>query len=267
MFEMFEQFEKQGQEQGFSEVASGAPSREVFVISAGGSLFFDEKPLSSKIAKFCETINRLHSEGFRFVVVVGGGKVTRNYVAALKSFGANNFLQDQLGIMLTRANAMVFVQALDNSFKEVLTHPKEAFEVLEKGKIPVFGGVFPFFTTDAVAALICEVVGGTFVNLTDVDGVYSSDPQKNPAAKFFDTISYEKLISLVKLAGSKPGQNMVLDLASCMILKRSNIKGVVLNGENLENFEAMVRGQEFRGTVIFGENEQSGIEDQVQEFD
>ena len=274
MFEIFENFAQQNEEADTqredgafsqnSQVPFGAP---VFVVSAGGSLFFCEKPITPKIAKFCETINRLHSEGFRFVIVSGGGRIARNYAGALKSFGANNFDQDQLGIAVTRINARLFVEALDQSCDEVLTHPKEALEVLEKGKIPVIGGLFPFFTTDAVAALICEVVGGTFVNLTDVDGVFNADPKKNQNARLFKSLSYEKLLSLLKLAGSKPGQNLVMDLPSCLILQRSKIKGIVLNGDELENFEAMVRGQDFTGTVIADDPEKSGIEGEVEEVE
>jgi len=279
MFDMFENFAKENEEaykkrneesnltqdtEIYSPPSSKGP---IYVISAGGSLFFHEKPLTSKIAKFSETINRLRHEGHRFIIVPGGGKVTRNYVAAIKSFGADHFRQDHLGILLTKANALVFIQALDNSHREILSEPKQALEVLDQGKIPVFGGLFPFFTTDAVTALISEAVGGIFVNLTDVDGIYSQDPKKNPHAKFFETISYEKLISLIKLAESKPAQNIVLDLPCCLILNRSKIKGVVLNGENLDNFEAMIRGDEYRGTVIADDPNKSEIEDQVEEVE
>ena len=274
MFELFENFAQQNEDadkgRGSSQESpqfDGSNDNPIFVVSAGGSLFFGEKPKTTEIAKFCETINRLHAEGFRFIIVSGGGRVARNYVAALKSFGANNFDLDQLGILITRINAMLFVEALDSSHTMVLTHPKEALPVLEKGQIPVFGGLFPFFTTDAVAALICEVVGGTFVNLTDVDGIYSSDPKKNSGARLFKSMSYEKLLSLVKLAGSKPGQNMVLDLPSVLILQRSKIKGVVLNGSDLQNFESFVRGEEFNGTVVADDPETSPIEGQVEEVD
>jgi hypothetical protein len=52
--------------------------------------------------------------------------------------------------------------------------------------------------------------------------------------------------------GSKPGQNIVLDLPCCLILQRSNLKGIVLNGTDIENFEKAVKGEQFNGTVIYG---------------
>ena len=251
MFEIFQELEKQA-EAGQDSSDSTAPNdgSGVLVLSVGGSLFFDEKPLSTQIAKFCESILRLHSEGHRFALVVGGGKVARSFVSAAKSFGATNYSQDELGIMITRANAFVVIQALEKAHARVLTDPTQAFEVLAAGEIPVFGGLWPSFTTDAVAALVAEAVDGVFVNLTDVDGVYSSDPKRSSNAKFYPEISYEKLLSMVKLSASKPGQNMVLDLPCVNILRRSQIKGIVLNGNDLQNFEAMVRGQDFKGTLV-----------------
>lgn len=251
MFEIFSELEKQVQnEQASSDSGSTNQGSGILVLSVGGSLFFDEKPLTAQIAKFCESILRLHAEGHKFVLVVGGGKVARSYVSAAKSFGATNYSQDELGIMVTRANAFVFVQALEKAHAHVLTDASKAVDVLSGGEIPVFGGLLPSFTTDAVAALISEAVDGVFVNLTDVDGVYSSDPKRSSNAKFYPEISYEKLLSMVKLSASKPGQNMVLDLPCVNILRRSQIKGIVLNGNDLENFKAMVRGQEFKGTLI-----------------
>src|SRR3989344_65185 len=129
MFEIFQELEKQAQaEQTSSPPAVQNEGSGVLVLSVGGSLFFDEKPLAPQIAKFCESISRLHSEGYKFVLVVGGGKVARSYVSAAKSFGANNFFQDELGIMITRANAFVLIQALEKAHPRVLTSPIEAFD-------------------------------------------------------------------------------------------------------------------------------------------
>lgn len=233
----------------------------VFVLSVGGSLFFDDKPLTSKIAKFAGVLNRLEGEGKRFAIVVGGGKPARSYVACAKSLGATNYAQDELGIMITRANALVFIQALEKSHKQVITSPVDAISVLEAGKIPVFGGLIPSFTTDAVAALVAEALGGDFVNLTDVDGVYSADPKKSKNAKLFGEASYDRVLSLVKNSKSKPGQNFVLDLPCINILKRSSIRGIVLNGNDLENFESFINGQNFRGTVIQSPVAADGLEE------
>ena len=115
----------------------------------------------------------------------------------------------------------------------------------------------PGFTTDAVAALVAEQMSGMFINLSNVDGVYSSDPKRSKNAKFYSELSYERLISIIQMAETKPGQNVVLDLPASLVLKRSMIKALFLNGNDLENFEAAVRGQEFKGTIVSEEISES----------
>ncbi len=223
----------------------------IFVVSIGGSLFFTENsPDAEKIKAVAEVISQLHYSGKKFVLVVGGGKAARLYLDSAKSLGLNNFEQDLLGILITKANAALVAAALPNAWKKVLEDVREAKEIIDEGKIPVFGGLMPLFTTDTVAALISEYLGGIFVNLTNVDGIFDSDPSENPGAKMFSEISYNELVSIIAKNSSKPGQNVVLDLPCCMILQRSKVPAFVLNGNNLPNFAAFVRGEQFVGTAI-----------------
>ncbi|MFH1588683.1 MAG: UMP kinase [Candidatus Diapherotrites archaeon] len=235
----------------YSNASNGFNASKLFVISAGGSLFFDGKPDSVKIAQFAQAITELRSRGYSFVIVVGGGKTARNYVSAAKALGANNFELDEIGIQCTRLNASIMINALENAYPSVLTDVKEAKNVILSERIAVFGGLMPGITTDAVSALIAEYLGAIgLVNLTNVDGVYSADPKKSERAKFFPALGYEKLITLLKVSDSKPGQNLILDLPCALIIKRSKIKTYVLNGNDLENFKSMVIGMDFKGTII-----------------
>ncbi len=233
-------------------VSYGAPAK-IYVLSIGGSIVAPEKLDATFISKLSETIDRLYGNGYRFAIVVGGGKTARNYIAAAKSLGANNFELDRIGIRATRLNAAVLIQGFEKAHNQVLTKIEDASEIIARGKIPVFGGLMPGFTTDAIAALLAESLNAEYINLTNVDGVYSADPKEKPNAKFFDEISYEKLLSLMKLAGSKPGQNLIIDVPTCLILKRSNIPGIVLNGTDLANFENALVGADFKGTRIVTE--------------
>ncbi len=241
----------------------------VFVISVGGSLIVDEQgPNPEKIRQIAECISSLHSQGRQFVLVVGGGRTARSYVDAMRALGANNFVQDLAGINVTRVNALLVAHALAAGHKEVLDDFSRAKEILEAGKIPVFGGHIPFFTTDSVGALIAEALGGTFVNLTNVDGIYDSDPSVNSEARRFDEISYKRLVELIMSSGSTPGQNVVLDLACCLILQRSKIPAVVLGGNDLQNFGNYINGYAFVGTVVreaFGEGDDASYSAQGEE--
>jgi len=251
MFDIFNQDEEKKDASSEEEPSSYSPvSGSFFSVSVGGSVFIGEKPDAAKIAKFGETINKLYSQGYKFALVVGGGKSCRNYQAAAKALGANNFFLDEIGINMTRVNASLLTQSIDNAFPNVLTDFSMLPEIVEQGKIPVFGGMFPGITTDAVAALVAERMGGTFINLSNVDGVYSADPKKSRSAKFYPELSYERLLSILQLAESRPGQNVVLDIPAALILKRSQIKALFLDGNDLANFESAVSGLEFKGTVV-----------------
>lgn len=245
---MFDIFKEEGKAAAIATTT--APATNVFVISVGGSVFFEEKPLTAAIAKFGEVINSLFGEGYKFVLVIGGGKICRKYAASAKALGASNFVQDEIGIAVTTLNAKIFIEAIENSHHSVLKDINKAKEIVDSGKVAVYGGLMPGITTDAVAALIAESLNAAFINLTNVRGVYSQDPKKHRSAKFFPELSYDKLISLMKLAESKPAQNIVLDLPCCFILKRSKIRAIVLKGSDLANFEAAIRGGEFKGTII-----------------
>jgi len=259
---MFDMFKDKGE----SSPSSPSAATDTFVVSVGGSLFFGKKANTSLIAKLSETISNLQREGYKFVLVAGGGELAREYVAAAKNLGATNFEQDMVGIQVTRLNAKLLAKSIENAHDEVLTKVEDSKKILDAGKIPVFGGLLPLLTTDSVGALIAEYLNATFVNLTNVDGIYSMDPKKNSRATFFPEINYTKLMSLMKLAGSKPGQNLVLDLPCCLILRRSNLKAIVVNGEDLSNFEAAIKGEEFQGTVVTPEEEKEDDSDLPEEI-
>lgn len=229
---------------------SSQPLTNVFVVSVGGSILVKGKPDKDAIAGVASCLNELIRQGFKLVLVVGGGKVARDYVDTAKSLGANNFELDELGIRITRANAFLLLSSIDNAFPEILDDIKFADDVLAKGKTPIFGGLMPGFTTDAVGALLAEFLNATFVNLSNVDGIFTADPAAHPSARLYHEMGYDKLLEILVSNSMKPGQNLVLDLPAAMILKRSNIPAFFLNGQDLDNVKSAVQGGQFHGTVV-----------------
>jgi uridylate kinase len=230
---------------------SQSQERKTFVLSVGGSVFFNDKLRAPEIAKFCEVLNEFIREGYSFVLVVGGGKVARVYQAGAKALGANNFELDEVGISITRANALFFTHGIDNAWKEVLVDPKQAKTVMLLNKTPIFGGTIPGQTTDAVGALIAELLGADFVNVSNVDGIYSADPNKEPNAKMYKELTHTRMLSLLKAEASKPGGHSFVDAHAAAILDRSKIRSFFINGNDFENFKSLVRGNpDFKGTLV-----------------
>ncbi len=254
MFDMFNEENASTMETNYSSTSSTASSYNTnfsgkgFVISVGGSVFIGEKPLADKISDFCSAINSLGE--FRFVIVVGGGKTCRNYNEAAKSLGANNFELDTLGIATTRLNARLFTYKIEKAHKKVITDFSEVDEIVNEGRIPVLGGMAEGQTTDAVAALVAEKLGFEFINLSNVDGIYDSDPKENEEAVLFKEISFNDMNFLVREKLLVPGQHLFVDPQAASILSRSKIKSYFLNGDHLENFKNCLRGQEYKGTLV-----------------
>ena len=223
----------------------------IFVISIGGSVIIKEKPSSAVIAKIANSINELKKEGYKFAVTLGGGKIARDYTAIGRTLGANNFLLDEIAISLTRANAALFASAIDDAFPITQTKIHEAKKIIDSGKVPVYGGIFPGLTTDTIAALLAEFLNATFVNLSNQKGIYTADPKEDEFARFIPKMDHERLLKIMLRSDTrKPGQNTIIDLMACLILRRSKIKTIVCSALDMEDFENAIRGNEFEGTII-----------------
>jgi len=142
--------------------------------------------------------------GVQVVVVVGGGNIFRGLSGS--EHGIERATGDYMGMLATIINALALQDALEKL--DVPTRVQSAISMsqvaepfirrraerhLEKGRVVIFGGGTgnPFFSTDTAAALRANEIGAEVIlKATKVDGIYDSDPKKNPAAKRFDQIRY-----------------------------------------------------------------------------
>lgn len=149
-------------------------------------------------------IREVKEMGVEIVIVVGGGNIFRGLQGSAR--GIERATADYMGMLGTIINALALQDALEK--EEVPTRVQSAINVsqvaepfirrravrhLEKGRVVIFGGGTgnPFFSTDTTAALRAAEVGADVIlKATKVDGIYDSDPKKNPGAKRFDKISY-----------------------------------------------------------------------------
>jgi len=192
------------------------------------------------IKDFSKLLVKLSSEGYKFIVVVGGGRLAREYIAAAKQLGADENYSDEIGIAATRMNAMLLCSALG----------KYSFKNPCREKIFVTGGEKPGQTTDTVAAKLAIKCKADFlINATNVDGVYSEDPKKNPDAKKFDFLTTEQLLKIVTTQ-HRAGINAIIDPIAAQIIHKNKIKTIVINGRKLQNVENAIKGKEHGGTVI-----------------
>ncbi|MBP2029997.1 uridylate kinase [Methanohalophilus levihalophilus] len=225
----------------------------LIVLSIGGSILAKDLD-PERFREYAEVLKKLSQE-HKVVIVTGGGVAARRYIDAARQLGANESVCDFVGIDVTRLNAQLLIAALGNSaYPEPPGTYREAELALASGKIVVMGGVIPGQTTDAVSAILAEYLNANLLVIaTAVDGVYSEDPNKNPAATKFDTMTPEELISVVMSTEMKAGSKSPVDPLAAKIIQRCGMKTIVLDGGNSENI----------ANVVLQENVKSGPVDGV----
>ncbi|GAB2652666.1 UMP kinase [Arenimonas aestuarii] len=147
--------------------------------------------------------------GAQIGLVIGGGNIFRG--AGLAEAGMDRVTGDHMGMLATVINALAMADALEKEggFARVMSAIKinevcedyirrRAIRHMEKGRIALFaaGTGNPFFTTDSAAGLRASEIGADLLlKATKVDGIYDSDPKKNPSAKRFEHLSYDEVIA------------------------------------------------------------------------
>jgi len=173
------------------------------------------------------------SEKVQPVVVAGGGKLARDYISTARSLGSDEASLDILGIEVSRLNARLMIIALgDQAYPVVPEDLEQVSKAVTAGKIVVTGGLHPGQSTNATAALIAEKVKASqFLNATDVNGIYDSDPNKNENARLFNEITVKRCIDLLASEDSAAGGYDLMDIVALKVIERSKIPTVVLKSD------------------------------------
>ena len=232
------------------------------LLKVGGSLLFDSnlnirKEIVDKFAAILQKSSNIIG------VVIGGGKLARTYINAARNLDANEALCDTFGIGISRLNAKLLITALgDKAFPEPIENHEQARINALWNKILVAGGFMPGQSTTSVSFELAETLQATdVVILTDVDGIYSEDPHKNPDAIKFDQITLSKLEDVIYRAGesqSAAGEYRIFDAVSFQIVKRTKLNVLLVNGENFSDLEKLLIYEEFDkgiGTHIIRDSE------------
>lgn len=221
----------------------------IVVISLGGSVLMGDFN-SSRVKEFAAVIEELAIE-HQIFVVVGGGRIARDYIKLIRELGADESSCDYLGIDITRINATVLASAIKGAARKIPHDLKDAWELSLNHSVVLMGGTFPGHTTDAVAALLAEYVNADiFLNATSVDGVYTADPRKEERVSKFERMSTRDLVEIVSQGEANAGSNTVIDLLAAKIIDRSKVKTLVFLGKP-ENIKRALKGDiEDIGTVI-----------------
>ena len=209
---------------------------------------------SSTVDFIAKEIKEAVSLGIEVAIVIGGGNIFRGVEASVR--GMERASADYMGMLATVINALALQNSLEKhgvptrvqsaiEMKE-LTEPyirRKAIRHLEKGRTVIFaaGTGNPYFTTDTAAALRAMEIGAEVIlKATKVDGIYSSDPMKDPAAKKYNTVTY---IDMLKRGLS------IMDSTAVSLCMDNNLPIVVFNLRGSGNIRKLIEGKKV-GTLV-----------------
>jgi len=218
------------------------------VISLGGSLLTRDFSASG-VKKYIDVLKKISDNAEKLVVIVGGGKICREYQAIARELGATQDMQDYIGIKSTHFNASLVASALAK-YAEIPNNEKEMKAALKKNKIIVGGGLKVGQSTDAVAAFAAkEIKADLLINASNIDGVYDSNPKENKNAKKIPQLTYTQLKQILSKNAQLPGQYGLFDLRAADTISRAKIKAVFIDGTDAEEIWRAAFGKHV-GSVV-----------------
>lgn len=233
------------------------PYKRVLLKLSGESLMGDEcyglDP--KKLCDYAYQIKDIVETGIRLGIVIGGGNIFRGLAGAAE--GIDRVKGDQMGMLATVINSLALQSELEKHgvTARVLTairmepigemySKQKAVESIKQSEVVIIaaGTGNPFFTTDTASALRAVEMGcDVMLKGTRVDGIYDSDPEKNPNAKKFDKLTYDEVYE----RGLK-----IMDLTATTLCKENNMPIIVFDMDTPGNLKKVVTGQKI-GTLVY----------------
>ncbi|WP_028900243.1 UMP kinase [Prevotella sp. HJM029] len=207
-----------------------------------------------RLADYARQIEEVHRMGVQIGIVIGGGNIFRGLSGSQKGF--DRVKGDQMGMCATVINSLALSSALGaiDVKNKVLTAIRmepigefyskwKAIEAMEAGYVCIFsaGTGSPYFTTDTGSSLRgIEIEADVMLKGTRVDGIYTADPEKDPSATKFTTITYDEVYT----RGLK-----VMDLTATAMCKENNLPIYVFNMDVYGNLKRVMDGEDI-GTLV-----------------
>ncbi|WP_224485039.1 UMP kinase [Robertkochia aurantiaca] len=207
-----------------------------------------------RLKEYAEEIKKVVDQDVQVAIVIGGGNIFRGLAGA--SNGMDRVQGDHMGMLATVINGLALQSALED--EGIQTRLQSAIKInevaepfirrravrhLEKGRVVIFGGGTgnPYFTTDSAAVLrAIEIDADVILKGTRVDGIYTSDPEKNKDARKFDDITFEDVL--------KKGLK-VMDTTAFTLSQENHLPIIVFDMNKKGNLSKVVSGENI-GTKV-----------------
>lgn len=220
------------------------------VVALGGSIVHPEGIDVRYLKSFKKFVEKFLRRGKKFVLVVGGGRLARVFQnAAHEVSPLANEDKDWIGIHATRLNAHLLRTIFRKIADPVVFDARGKIKKL-KYPVTIASGWRPGWSTDFVAAAIAaDLKIPEFVVAGKPAFVYHKDPVLHKDAKPYKKIGWREYRKLIPKKWI-PGSHAPVDPVAARLAGRRKLKSVIVNGRDLKNFERLLKGEDFRGTII-----------------
>jgi uridylate kinase len=244
--------------------ASATPAYRRVLLKLSGEALMGSQPFGldeAVVSTIADEVRGVWELGVQVAIVIGGGNIIRGVAASAR--GIDRVTGDHMGMLATVINALALQDALER--RGVVTRVQTAIEIravaepfirrrairhLEKGRVVIFaaGTGNPYFTTDSAAALRAnEIHADVLLKATQVDGIYTADPRRDPSATMFRSVSYRQVLA----------QDLkVMDAAAISLCRDNRLPIVVFNLLVPGNIRRVILGEPV-GSVVSEDAEAS----------
>ncbi len=232
----------------------------MIVLSLGGSLIVNDRGVNvAYLRKFVSLIKREVYRGKKFLICCGGGATARMYHCAAEQLDPRVKELDLhwVGIRSCHLNEELLRVSFGDLAASFSGEERDRARVRWHRPIVIGRVGKPGASSDASSVKWAHALKARAVyNLTNVDGVYDSDPRKDKNARHFSHLTWREYQKVLGITQWRPNAHAPFDPIASRLAARWGISAVILNGAHLTNFSKAIAGKPFRGTVIHSSHEQ-----------
>ena len=245
----------------YSDIYGGMKYKRI-LLKLSGEALMGQKQFgidNDRLKQYAEEIKTVVDAGLEVAIVIGGGNIFRGVQA--EEGGMERTQGDYMGMLATVINSMALQSALESTGVDTrlqsaielkqIAEPfirRRAVRHLEKGRVVIFGGGTgnPFFTTDSAASLrAIEIDADVILKGTRVDGIYTADPEKDPNAKRFETITFDEVYE----KGLK-----VMDMTAITLCNENKLPIVVFDMNKKGSANIFAQSTSYKSVASFTQN-------------
>ncbi len=221
------------------------------IIALGGSIICPKEIDTAYIRQFYKLIKKEIKRGYKFVIIAGGGGITRDYQRAAQIINkVPNYERDWIGIYVTYLNAHLLRAVFKKEADPYIFNERFKLKGFDGRSVIIGSGWTPGNSTDFIAVQIAKDLNAEkILILGKPDYVYTKDPEKNKDAVPISNMKWKEYLKMISKKWT-PGLCLPIDPIAAKLANKEKKKVIVADGKDLKNLKNILKDKPFRGTLV-----------------